>query len=828
MAYDIGPRVGIQGEAEFKKQIDSINNALRECGSEMKALTSEFESNANSQDALIAKNKNLQRELDLQEQKMSVLQGQYDKQVQKLKQLAEAYQKAAQENGENSDEAAKAEKAYNSQATTVSKLNVAMNETRNYINKVNNEMDKNDALLDEIAAGTRDAATGMSDLADSADDASKSLESIDRNTKAEAMMSVADGISGIGEAMMDVVSDSKDYLSIMGQLEASSERLGYTTEETSDIYNQLYGVLGDQQTAATTTANLQALGLSQQDLASMTELAIGAWAQYGDSIPIDSLAEAINETAKVGTLTGGALADALIWAGINEDEFNEKLASTSSESERAQMIMEALKSQGLDQVAQGYRDNNAAIIANNEAQANFDAAMASLAEQIMPAVTQAINLAASALSAILNWFTSLPEPVQQVILIIAALTAGFTVLAPVITAVTVATGALNVSLLPIIGVIAAVAAAIVGIIAVIQNWGAITEWLGGVVDTVTQAIGAAWDWVCQAVGDFVQGIVDFVKSGFDTVRKNVSDALENVKEVASNIWNSVTQVIGDKVKNIINSVKTGFDNVKNNVKSALDNVKSTASNIWNNITTTISGKVKNIINDVKTGFNTVKSNVQNALNNMKNTVSNIWNNVKNTISNTVNGIKNNAVNGFRNLVSGIRNALSGVTNAVRNGFNGAINFIRGLPGQAWSWGSDFMNGLKNGILDKAYAIRDAVANIANSIRSFLHFSRPDEGPLRDYETWMPDMLAGMADSIYSHLGIIQRAADAVSGTINSTITGRVSDIAAGANYYSGGTMVIDGDTIVLDGKAIGKSATKYITGNQVSNAAAKGRRVRYV
>ena len=58
MAYDIGPRIGIQGEAEFNRQIKNINNALRECGSEMKALSSEFEDNANSQDALIAKNKN--------------------------------------------------------------------------------------------------------------------------------------------------------------------------------------------------------------------------------------------------------------------------------------------------------------------------------------------------------------------------------------------------------------------------------------------------------------------------------------------------------------------------------------------------------------------------------------------------------------------------------------------------------------------------------------------------------------------------------------------------------------------------------------------------
>ena len=61
MAYDIGPRIGIQGEAEFNKQIKQINNAIRECGSEMKALSSEFDENANSQEALIAKNKNLDK-----------------------------------------------------------------------------------------------------------------------------------------------------------------------------------------------------------------------------------------------------------------------------------------------------------------------------------------------------------------------------------------------------------------------------------------------------------------------------------------------------------------------------------------------------------------------------------------------------------------------------------------------------------------------------------------------------------------------------------------------------------------------------------------------
>ena len=144
MAYDIGPRIGIQGEAEFNKQIKQINNALRECGSEMKALSSEFEDKtANSQDALIAKNKNLQKEFDLQRKKMDLLQDQYDKQVSKLNELAQAYQKAKTENGEMSSEATKAENAFNRQAETVSKLSVSINETQNYMNRLDNAMSKN-------------------------------------------------------------------------------------------------------------------------------------------------------------------------------------------------------------------------------------------------------------------------------------------------------------------------------------------------------------------------------------------------------------------------------------------------------------------------------------------------------------------------------------------------------------------------------------------------------------------------------------------------------------------------------------------------------------
>lgn len=700
MAYDIGPRIGIQGEKEFNDQIKQINDSIRECGSEMKALSSEFEKNGNSQDALVAKNKNLQKELDLQRQKMGLLQTQYDKELKKLDELAQAYQKAKTENGEMSAEAGKAETAFNKQASTVSKLSVAMNETQTYINKLNNTIDENADMLDEIEKGARDAATGLSKLGDEADSANDQLDSIASSTKSEALSGLADNISAAGDAMTGMVEESKEYISIMGQLEASSQRLGYSAEQTNQIYTQLYGILGDNQTAATATANLQALELSQQDLVQMTELAIGAWAQYGDSIPIDSLAEAINETAQTGIVTG-TFADALNWAGISEDAFNEKLASTSSQSERARMIMEALKSQGLDRVAQGYRDANGALVANNEAQAQYDEAMSRLAEEIMPAVTSAMTIAADILGKLADWFSSLPGPVQKVIEVLGLIIIILGALAPPILTVAAAVTALNVPLLPIIGIIAGVAAAIVAIIAIIQNWGTITEWLSGV-------------W-------------------------------EATKEKLSQVWTAISE-----------------------------------------------------------------------------TASDIWNGIKDTTISVVASIKDGAVNGFRSLVDGVKSKLSQITSVVSDGFKGAIDFITSLPGKALQWGKDFIGGIADGIKSAIGWIGDAVGSVVDTITSFLHFSRPDKGPLREYEKWMPDFMSGLARGIYDNVDKVQAAARSVSGTISTTMTGNVQAMIDSAAVSRDSTIIVEGDQIVLDGKVIGRTAEKRISAGQVARLKAKG------
>lgn len=251
--------------------------------------------------------------------------------------------------------------------------------------------------LDGLGSDARTGANRLDDMGNAADDLERDLRDVgDEAEKTGSTFrdvfsatALVEGIKGIGSAIGDLSTETQEYRKIMGSLDVSSEKAGYTAEETADGYRQLYGVLGDEQTAATALANLQALGLEQSDLMTLINGAIGAWATYGDSIPIDSLAESINETIRVGQVTG-TFADALNWAGTSEDEFNEKLAAATTEAERTRMVLDELSGQGLPQLGQEWRTTNDDIVAANEAQADFTDMAAQMSEKLSP-VTLAVK-----------------------------------------------------------------------------------------------------------------------------------------------------------------------------------------------------------------------------------------------------------------------------------------------------------------------------------------------------------------------------------------------------------------------------------------------------
>lgn len=615
--YDIGPKISIKGESEFNQAISKINQNLKEYGSELKAVSSEFDAQADSMESLTAKNKVLKKQYDEQSDKMKLLSDQIKKQTDYLEAQAKEIQQLTNEYGENSSQVQKAEKAYANTESTISKLKTAFNETTAYANKLSYEISDNDAKLDELSKGAGEASTQIEKIGDSSqktgDKLNKTKSEIEDFKESfnlhEAAEQVSEFASGMVESIKGAVEESKEYLKIMGSLEVSSSHLNYTTEETKQTYKQLIGVLGDTQSAATTTANLQAIGLEQSQLTQITKGAIGAWARYGDSIPIDGLAESINETIKTSTVTGN-FADMLNWAGTSEDEFNEKLEQCSDNSERAQLVLDEMANQGLMKSADAWNENNKALVESNKAQDDYNEAMGDFSKAVMPVFTEFTK----ALTTIIQIFSELPEPAQQMIAVFIGIIAVLTTIAPLILAVGAACGwsaggvaALMTAAAPVIAIIVAIIAAIMAIILVIQNW-----------DEVLNFLTETWESVCNKVSELWEGFKKSWTDGFNNVKQKIDDFFQNLGENFANGLNNFQNWISNMLSAIVNWAKDFASkgknaavnlvkNIANEIKSlpgqflqwGLDMMSNFASGIWKGFTGWVKGKISGVTNFIK-------------------------------------------------------------------------------------------------------------------------------------------------------------------------------------------------------------------------------------
>ncbi len=404
----ISATIKLDGEKEFKQQLSAVNSNLRTLKSEMKLTEAEFTGQANSMEALTQKGALLRQEYEQQEEKVRALE-------QAVRDAGEVY-----EDGDKK----------------LDEYRQSLNRAKTELIQLENELRDNERYLDEARSSADRAATSIDEFGREVKDAGDDLDSgfgskltgvLDDLGKLKGALlggAVVTGLKELGGSILDVEESTREYRQIMGGLEASSREAGYSIEQARETYLQLYEVLGDTQTAATAAANLQALELSQAQLQEMTELTIGAWARYGDSIPIDSLGEAINETIRAGEVTG-TFADVLNWGaqegetyGVSlrenneankewneavlnaktaEDYFNLALSDCETRSERVDLVMQAMAKQGLQDVADGYREANEETIKANESQAKLDEAWGKMGEALAPVADFLRNTMAGAL-----------------------------------------------------------------------------------------------------------------------------------------------------------------------------------------------------------------------------------------------------------------------------------------------------------------------------------------------------------------------------------------------------------------------------------------------
>lgn len=368
----IATRLTLEGEKEYKKELGEVNQEIGLLSDKMKRADAEFRGQANSIEALTTKN--------------DLLREAQQKQIDKIAKLQTAIEDCGEAYGENDEAVMRFKRQLEKAETDLIDLNDELSANERYLDEARTSADKCAKSIDEYGKQVKDAAKATDDFNGAGGGKGGIGNLIGQLGSLKKMLvggAVVAGLKATSDAIIGIVDETEEYRKIMGTLEASSQAAGYTAEQTAESYEYLYGVLGDTQTAATTVANLQAIGLAQGDLRGMIDSVIGAWATYGDSIPIDGLAESVNETIQAGQVTG-TFADVLNWAGVSEDEFNAKLAAANGSAERAQIVLNQLANQGLPETAKAWRDANEDVVAYNESQMKLDEAMGQLGETLAP------------------------------------------------------------------------------------------------------------------------------------------------------------------------------------------------------------------------------------------------------------------------------------------------------------------------------------------------------------------------------------------------------------------------------------------------------------
>lgn len=422
------------------------------------------------------------------------------------------------------------------------------------------------------------------------------------------------GLAAAGTALVALGASTLEYRNEQAKLTTAFETAGSTAAQAKETYNDLFRVLGDSGQATEAAGHLAKLTTEEKALNEWTTICQGVYATFGDSLPIEGLTEAANETAKVGTLTG-SLADALNWAGVNEDAFQEKLDKCNTEAEREKLIRETLNGLYTDAAAT-YEENNAQVLAQNEAQAKLQETTAALGEVVAPLVTSFTQFATDALAVVVPYVQQLAEeygPTLQSVLegVAAALETAFTwaaqhkeilmVAAGLVAGIATAIGLYN--------VVAAVKAAM-DAAQVTTLWALVSAYAAQAAAMVVAI--APYLLIVAAIAAVIAIIVLCVKHW------------DKIKETVKKVWNSIKEW----TVNAANVVVNKFNELKDKAAEKVANLKAKVTESFSNIVSGVKEKLSSMVSSVKDKFNSIVSSIKEKMNSAKSTVKSIIDAIK--------------------------------------------------------------------------------------------------------------------------------------------------------------------------------------------------------
>lgn len=306
-------------------------------------------------------------------------------------------------------------------------------------------------------------------------------------------------------------------------------------------------------------------------------------------------------------------------------------------------------------------------------------------------------------------------------------------------------------------------------------------------------------WIILGIVAAIAALILIIKN-WGTITETIATVWEKVKDAVINTWNNIysmfvgifTAILNNPVVQlIVNFVTTEFNIMKNLITGIWNGIKDIAAGAWEWIKNVVLGPVLLLCDLVTGNFTKLKEDASKIFSNLGNALSTIWNGISGIASSIWTAIKEHIGNTVGRMVDGVKFAIQKIPGIFSDIFGRVRNFVTSLPGEAIRWGRDIIDGIADGIRGAIGKVTGAVKGVADKIRSFLHFSEPDVGPLSDFHTYMPDMMSGLANGIKAGIPMLQKAAGLAAGVISGGLNGTVTTDgivgASSGSYYSEGS-----------------------------------------
>ena len=699
MAINIGPKIGIDGEAQYRKELSNIIQQQKTLQAEMNAVTSSFSKNTTAEEKNTAVSKILAEQVKVQKER--------------VEQLSAMLQKSAEKYGEND--------------TKTLKWKEAVNSATSELNKMERELEESSKSTDNLGDAFGDAEKGAFSFGDA----------LKANVLAQA---IVDGVKRLASAVKDMAGD---FIDTAAAVKAEASQFSQTFGDLSDDATAAIGRVANESGILDTRLNnlgtqIYAFAKSSGgDAAGSLELMEKALQATADSAAyydrsLEDTAESLQSFLKGNYENDAAL-------GLSATETTRNAAAMELFGKKFNDLTEIQKQQTLLQMVLGAQKLSGAMgQAAREAdgwenvQGNLNEVWRQFQANVgTPFLESLVPLVQNITAAFQDWQNSV-------------------------------------------------------------DWGAFSASVSGVLNflvdngnlIVSIITGIAAGFVAWNVASMIMTVITAIK-GFVTALQAGKTAMQALNiTMNANPFVLIATLIAGVVAALITLWNTN-ENFRNGVINIWENVKEFISGVVTAIveffTVTIPNAFNAVIDFVKTNWQALLMLLVNPFAGAFKLLYDNCEGFRNVVDNMVQRVKD----AFSNMLEKVKEIAHNIGDAVKNGIQLAVDFITSLPGKAIQWGRDFIQGFVDGIRSMISSVIDAVKGIANTVAEWLHFSRPEKGPLREYESWMPDMIDGMVSGIKANEYKLSNAvgsmasgvAGASTGTLNATYNMTVNGVA---------------------------------------------------